>query len=174
MKKIQEIYYKIKEESKNHDALIGYTVKDKEENVRLNLTVLVDFNNDKESIKTLEEISKKEGFMFFNASEEATKWFNNNTEIIDQNKDKHLRKEYEKYAKTITDNFIKFQMDTPTNYRIEWNGGIHFDIINNTSLALDGATPEEIKKHNAKMAIKYVKANMLTFEEWLEKHNQQT
>ncbi len=44
---------------------------------------------------------------------------------------------------------------------VEWNGGVKYSVNTHTSLALVGITIKDIKKHNADIALKYLKQNML-------------
>jgi hypothetical protein len=92
------------------------------------------------------------------------------------------RKEYEKYMKQITDAFIEMQSeitcgvghksDNSTGFKtVIWNGGVDYEIELDGGLYIKGITLEEAKKYNADIALKYLKENSLSYDEWLERYN---
>lgn len=92
------------------------------------------------------------------------------------------KEEYEKYMKQITDGFIDMQLDIicgvghksekSTGYKIViWDGGINYKMGLDGGLYISGMTMmEEAKEYNAKIALKYLHANSLTYNEWLKKY----
>ena len=92
-----------------------------------------------------------------------------------------MREGYMAYMKMVTDNFIKMQsVEKPTKqalgyvdsddtvWPLTWKAddGLRWG-TGNYELFLH-ATPEEIKKHNGKIALLYLCHNTKTYEEYLE------
>ncbi len=92
---------------------------------------------------------------------------------------KLYQKGYEAYMKQVTDGFIGMQKETTTQedsnevmsqmWIVKWNGGLkwHF-IIQEGSMFRDGNLMEETRKYNAEIANKYLKANTLTYNQWVK------
>ncbi len=79
---MKKIYFKIKQNSKLPVSVLSYTYKDIiTENVIHPFSVIyVDFKNDKENIKKMEDVKNRYGtsFMFFNNSDEGIHFWKNN------------------------------------------------------------------------------------------------
>lgn len=97
---------------------------------------------------------------------------------------KKYQKEYELYMKKVTDSFIDMQSNKIYGtighdadrvfYEVFWDGGLEYKIYLNGNSYIRGITLEEHKKYNAKIANDYLKANTLTYENFIKKyHNEQ-
>jgi hypothetical protein len=92
------------------------------------------------------------------------------------------RKEYERYMGKITDAFIEMQSNIVISVgqksdncigfqSVIWNGGLDYKVELNGALFIKGVTHEEIKECNGKVALEYIKENILTYNEWCDKYN---
>ena len=85
---MKDIYLKIKQECKLPVAKLTYTYKDFEGVIHPFNSILVDFTEDENNIKKMEDIKEKYGdfFMFFNNSDEGVEfWKNNSIKITPKN-----------------------------------------------------------------------------------------
>ncbi len=90
------------------------------------------------------------------------------------------RDKYQLYMQIVTDAFINMQSDKIKGtighekdscfYTVLWDEGLRYTLELDCSLYMKGITFEEAKVYNASIALKYLKSNTLTFEEWFEKY----
>lgn len=82
----REIYFKCLILSDAPKGRIGYTYKDKDDVIQIGENICVELRTNeitvKKSLSKMEEIEKSEGFMFWNISPEAEKFFEENCEAI--------------------------------------------------------------------------------------------
>jgi hypothetical protein len=79
----REVYYKIFTHSELPVAVIGYTTKDKDDVIQFWNTLYISFHDGHEiNIKKMEKIAKRKGFMFWNMSDEGSKFFETNAKEI--------------------------------------------------------------------------------------------
>lgn len=93
---------------------------------------------------------------------------------------KEYQKEYETYMKQVTDSFITMQSETTTQEHlkdkmsqmlvVEWNGGLDWKAIRTGEMFRDGNLMEENRQYNSEIAKKYLQANTLSYDEWVEKY----
>ena len=84
--------------------------------------------------------------------------------------------------KQVTDAFIEMQSEITCSVghksensngfkTVIWNGGLDYKIELDGGLYIKGITMDEAKKYNAKIALKYLNENSLTYDEWLKRYN---
>jgi hypothetical protein len=90
-------------------------------------------------------------------------------------------KEYELYMKRVTDSFVDMQSNKiygtighdnySVFYEVLWNGGLEYKFGLNGNKVIKGVTFEEMKKYNANVAKAYLKANTLSYDEYIKKYH---
>ena len=75
---MKKIYEHIKSECELPRARLQYTYKDFDLVIQVGGNICVDFREDEKNIKTMEELSTRPGFMFFNNSIEGQEFWKNN------------------------------------------------------------------------------------------------
>lgn len=90
------------------------------------------------------------------------------------------QKEYEIYMKQVTDSFITMQSETTTQEHlkekmsqmlvVEWDGGLYWKAIKTDVMFRDGNLMEENRQYNSEIAKKYLQANTLSYDEWVQKY----
>ena len=91
--------------------------------------------------------------------------------------------EYQKYIKTVTDNFIEMQTDkADINIghdadkfcrRVVLKEDLNWEFDLDCNSYIKGTYIDEIKKYNAEIALEYLSKNMLTYENWMLKYKKQ-
>ena len=90
------------------------------------------------------------------------------------------QKEYETYIKQVTEGFINMQLQTTTQEYskkvmtqlsvVEWTGGLEWKLYKQGETFRDGNLMEETRHYNSHIALAYLKANSLTYDEWIVKY----
>lgn len=87
-----------------------------------------------------------------------------------------LQSLYEAYMKKVTNAFVDMHSDqkstgkfghdgnTKVYFEVIWKGGLAYSFDLNSSWAMNGLTFDEIKEHNAGVALRYLQANTMVFD----------
>ena len=84
------------------------------------------------------------------------------------------RLKYESYIKSVTDAFIAMQADkfgenNDVYFLVNWSKGLEYSIDTDCSKNTLGLSFDELKKHNSAVAAQYLKCNMLSYEDYVDK-----
>jgi len=85
-KEMKEVYYQIKNDRPKDSlsvAMLTYTYKDFDRVIHPFNNIFVDWSEDEENIKKMEDIASRPGFMFFNNSTEGIEFWKNQTITIE-------------------------------------------------------------------------------------------
>jgi len=85
-KEMKEVYYQIKNDRPKDSlsvAMLTYTYEDFDRVIQVGRSICVDWSEDVENIKKMEDIASRPGFMFFNNSTEGIEFWKNQTITIE-------------------------------------------------------------------------------------------